>query len=97
MSNIMVFEDKTTIDLDTIDGVYEHIARFLRKNGADSDIFASLNRLKTWMDIVPESIKDEKFVDIKTIEERFKSIVDGEGLLVPRLAVKAAIKQLKTL
>ena len=35
--------------------------------------------------------------NINQYEERFKSIVDGEGLLVPRLAVKAAIKQLKTL
>ena len=48
MSNAMLFEDGEILDLDTMDGVYEHVARFLREKGADSDIFCSLSRLKKW-------------------------------------------------
>lgn len=45
MSNILGFSDGEVIDLDTFDGAYKHVGRFLRENGAPSDVFASLGNL----------------------------------------------------
>ena len=45
MSHIVSFDDGEILDLDTAEGAYRHVGRFLRKNGADSKVFASLGKL----------------------------------------------------
>lgn len=37
----------------------------------------------------------KQFININTLINRFDSIINGEGLVVPRIAIKTAIEELK--
>lgn len=51
---------------------------------------------RTWCeDKINDS--DEKYINIKTIKEKFRHIISGKGMIIPRAAIEARIKELEDL
>lgn len=51
---------------------------------------------RTWSEDRINS-EDEKFINIGVIKDRFKSIINGKGPVIPRIAIKCAIEELENL
>jgi hypothetical protein len=40
---------------------------------------------------------DEKYINIETIIDRFRAVIEGKGLVIPRVAIKVIVDELKAL
>ena len=77
--NIISFDDWETLDLDTPEGSYGYVARFLRNNGAPSDVFSALGKLhpSNWNTDKDGMHSDSEAIDSCRMREFISTIQRG--------------------